>query len=63
MGTKNKLMLTPGNRRRLKQLREAALNLGMSESHANHYAIETLNRELEIGDWMVVPKSAEAEHL
>lgn len=55
-------MLLPGNRRRLHQLTEAGLNLGMSKSDARHYAAEALKREMEIGDWRIVPQSAEAQH-
>lgn len=32
--------------KRFEQLREAALNLGMSNSDAQHYATEALNKEL-----------------
>lgn len=55
-------MLTPGNQRRFRQLYEAALNLDMSKSDAQHYATEALNKELEAGDWQVVPQCAEAQH-
>lgn len=53
------MMMKPGSLRRFRQLYEAALNLGMSESDANHYANDALKRELEHGDWQVVPQSAE----
>jgi len=55
-------MLTPGNSRRLRQLTEAALNLGMSQSDARHYAAKALEREMETGDWRITPRSAEAMH-
>jgi len=55
-------MLLPGNGRRLRQLTEAALNLGMREDHARHYAAEALKREMEIGDWRITPQCAEAQH-
>lgn len=51
--------MKPGNRRRLEQLYEAALNLGMSAHDAQFYATEALNKELEGGEWQVVPQSAE----
>lgn len=54
-------MLLPGERRRFRQLTEAALNLGMSHKDAQHYAIEALKREMQIGDWRIVPQSAEAQ--
>jgi hypothetical protein len=53
-------MLTPGNKRRFRQLFEAALNLGMREDHAAFYATEALKCELESGSWMIAPESAEA---
>lgn len=52
--------MTPGNHRRFNQLKEAALNLGMSEGDANFYARQSLIRENEIGQWIVVPRSTEA---
>lgn len=55
-------MLTPGNNRRFRQLYEAALNLGMRPEHARHYAAEALKREMEMGDWHITPRSAEASH-
>lgn len=48
-------MLLPGNRRRLHQLIEAGLNLGMREYDARHYAAEALKREIEIGNWRITP--------
>lgn len=54
--------LTPGNNRRLSQLKEAALNLGMSEDHARHYAAEALAQEMKVGDWRITPQCAEAQH-
>lgn len=52
--------MTPGNQRRFNQLKEAALNLGMSEGDANFYAKQSLSRENEIDQWVVVPRSTEA---
>lgn len=37
--------------RRLRQLREAALNLGMSQAAAAYYATKALEREEETGAW------------
>ncbi len=54
-------MDSPGNIRRFRQLYEAALNLGMSESDARYYASDTLNKELSTGEWRVSPQSAEAK--
>lgn len=55
-------MLTPGNKRRYRKLYDAALNLGMSASDAQHYATEALTKEMETGDWQIVPQCAEAQH-
>lgn len=51
---------TPGNRRRWQQLYEAGLNLGESEANAAFYATKALERELETGEYRVVPQSTEA---
>lgn len=48
------------NQRRLRQLFEAALNLGMRRSDAEFYARQALARELEDGEWRIVPRSTEA---
>lgn len=45
--------------RRLRQLREAAINLGMSQAAAAYYAAKALEREEETGDWRVVPRCTE----
>lgn len=52
--------MRPGNRRRLEQLREAALNLGMRDEDARHYAEKAMIREMQSGDWNIVPQSTEA---
>jgi hypothetical protein len=49
--------MTPGNHRRLLQLYQAALNLGMSETDAKFYSQSALDRETASGDWCVVPRS------
>lgn len=49
-----------GSQRRLIQLYEAALNLGMGDSDAKFYAQQALERETANGEWRVVPRSAEA---
>lgn len=53
-------MMTPGNARRWRQLYEAGLNLGESESNARFYATKALEQELKSGNWKVLPESAEA---
>lgn len=53
-------MKTPGQARRWRQLYEAGLNLGETETNARYYADKALERELESGDWRVAPASAEA---
>lgn len=55
-------MLLPGERRRLRQLTEAALNLGMNDKDARYYAAEALRREMQVGTWRIAPQSAEAQH-
>jgi hypothetical protein len=45
--------------RRMYQLREAALNLGMSEQDASFYAARVCEQEEENGEWRVTPRSAE----
>lgn len=52
--------MMPGNKRRLLQLIDVALNLGMSDEGAKHYAAETLLQELKSGNWHIKPQSTEA---
>lgn len=50
----------PADRRRLVQLYNAALDLGMSKTDAEFYAREALTKEKMTGEWSTRPHSAEA---